>query len=441
MLSGCLDRSGDRQTQKIIQDLIVGEAWEECIAKTQAIPAQTTSPEFYQQSLGLCALKFAEIQAKNNDLAAALTTLTKVPNNTKEAEQKVIYFEKWSKQVISNAQSQAAQNNYQTALKLVGLIPEKQLASIDTQISQLKSTWHQKIIQYAQSVYEKNGIEKAQGILTTLTDEKQRTNLLSTWQATDQKNAATYAQISNSFDAKKWNDVIKFYQGLSTDYWRQRSRFFVDTAQRQLAQSSTIAQTNADQDIFAVYKYRASQNSGDRSRLDAYINPKNVRYNETIQYYNVQGRNKSELTYSIISANISGEPGVHAAGLTETSIGGNWLKEYQKTGQNSSCTLKQIQLELNIIITLPKWVEYPSADTALKTDWDIFAMSVEDHEHEHKNIARRAVNNLDKKLSSIGARKDCETLDREVKTIWNQSLAEHEKLQREYDIRDGMIQI
>jgi predicted secreted Zn-dependent protease len=439
LLSGCIDGSEDRQTKKLIQDLIATEAWEECTNKSQIIPPTTKISEFYQQSLGLCALKLAEIQAQNNDFTGAFTSLVKIPNNTKEAAQKNIYFQKWSQQIINNAQEKAKQNNYKEAFTLVKVIPANQVKAIDAEVLQLIKAWQENIIRYAQSVYEKNGIEKAQSILLDLTDEQQKNKILTVWQNTDKQNAAKYAQIANAFDDQKWQDVVNFYQGLSTDYWRQRSDFFVNVAQQKLAQPKNFKKPEVN-DLFATYKYRAAQ-SNNRTHIDAYINPKNVRYNEEIQYYSVKGKNKQELTHSIISANISEVPGIHAAGLTETSIGGNWLKEYRKTNQGESCTLKEVKLELNVVITLPKWVDYNAADPTLQSDWDIFSQSVEDHEHEHKNIARRVVNDLDKKLASIGSRKDCQTLDHEVKSIWNRTLSEHDELQKQYDIREGLIQI
>ena len=178
LLFGCIDQSGQRQTKKLIQDLITKEAWEECINKAQVVPATTKTPEFYQQSLGLCALKLAEFQAKNNDFLAAFATLIKIPNGTKEATQKNIYFEQWSQQIISKAQEKANQKNYKEAFNLIKIIPKNQLKVIDAEVLQLTKAWQENIIRYAQSVYEKNGLEKAQGILIDLTDEQQKNKIL-----------------------------------------------------------------------------------------------------------------------------------------------------------------------------------------------------------------------------------------------------------------------
>ena len=60
-----------------------------------------------------------------------------------------------------------------------------------------------------------------------------------------------------------------------------------------------------------------------------------------------------------------------------------------------------ISIELSLIVTLPKWVDYTDGTCRAKKEWDKFSSALSAHEEKHVKIFENAANELASSLSGL----------------------------------------
>jgi predicted secreted Zn-dependent protease len=84
---------------------------------------------------------------------------------------------------------------------------------------------------------------------------------------------------------------------------------------------------------------------------------------------------------------------------------------------------------VEIVTTLPRWVDLDSAPERLVSDWALFMARLRDHESRHQYLALQGSRELHRTLSGLSA-PDCETLHTEAERVVT-TLAERYEVRHE----------
>lgn len=119
-------------------------------------------------------------------------------------------------------------------------------------------------------------------------------------------------------------------------------------------------------------------------------------------------------------------------GLTETQMAYRYWKEMGEDG----CRLEQIRVDLNVVITLPRWDAPRQAPYDLRRDWTRFDQSLRRHEDGHREIAEWGAKEIYHALRNLRT-PTCETIDAAAQRT-AQALREiGERRQATYDRQTG----
>jgi predicted secreted Zn-dependent protease len=129
--------------------------------------------------------------------------------------------------------------------------------------------------------------------------------------------------------------------------------------------------------------------------------------------------------------------GRRAHALTEWRVA--W--SYVAVPRRAACASARPTVEVEIVTTLPRWVDLGSAPDRLVSDWALFLARLRDHESLHQYLALQGGRELLRTLSSLEA-SDCAALHaraREVVTALTASYeAEHERVDERP--REGVLE-
>jgi predicted secreted Zn-dependent protease len=120
---------------------------------------------------------------------------------------------------------------------------------------------------------------------------------------------------------------------------------------------------------------------------------------ERTEYYEVFGSTEQELRSAINKIRPRDRTGERSDGLTDWDI--NW--KYELTMSAGSCSVEFVATTLRITVTLPRWANRRLASSTLAQQWDKYIAALEDHEQHHMQLALRAAQDIQERLSSGGA--------------------------------------
>jgi predicted secreted Zn-dependent protease len=167
---------------------------------------------------------------------------------------------------------------------------------------------------------------------------------------------------------------------------------------------------------------------------------KAVQVVETTDYYDIGGKSVPALWQDIRERG----PRTGAtpwAGHARWDV--RWTYDWRRT--DAGCKVEQAATNLAITYTLPRWAARDSADDALRTKWDRFALNLKVHEEGHGANGRRAAQRIQAALSAIPAQKTCEALAAAVDETARRIIDEEATNDRAYDsttqhgLRQGVV--
>lgn len=113
----------------------------------------------------------------------------------------------------------------------------------------------------------------------------------------------------------------------------------------------------------------------------------------TEQTYEVRGASIEEIRQSLRSAAAEAIGG-RATGYHRWNI--RWSYQYRETP--GGCEVTEVDIDLESTITLPRWEDRESADSALIAYWDAYLTALRNHEYCHRVLAYQQANELDRTL-------------------------------------------
>lgn len=145
--------------------------------------------------------------------------------------------------------------------------------------------------------------------------------------------------------------------------------------------------------------------------------PNEIMVRESVQYYEVQGRNARELwadigdeAHYIVK---SGGEGTHA--IASAALKPRWQFTTQRT--STHCWISDVNIELDVLYTYPRWVNAPNAALELRQGWEQYARFLERHEEHHTQIAVEALSQVEPAILRLGAYPNCEQVIRAAQQI------------------------
>ncbi len=136
-----------------------------------------------------------------------------------------------------------------------------------------------------------------------------------------------------------------------------------------------------------------------------------VRLDDRVQYYDIEGRSESDL----LRAMLRGAPlseGTRYFGLTSTEV----RYTFRTLTTSTSCNLTDVEVELRVLTTLPRW-QPPSGTTYdVERKWRSFDRALQIHENGHKQFALEEADMIHRALRSLRT-PSCSTIDDEARAI------------------------
>lgn len=150
-----------------------------------------------------------------------------------------------------------------------------------------------------------------------------------------------------------------------------------------------------------------------------------------INTYSVAGNSEDALLASM-RANGPKSHGHDFFGLTETQMAYRYWKEMGEDG----CRLEQIRIDLNVVITLPRWDAPRHSPYELRRDWTRFDQALRRHEDGHREIAEWSAREIYHALRNLRT-STCDTIDAAAQQTSLRLREIGERRQTSYDRQTG----
>ena len=153
--------------------------------------------------------------------------------------------------------------------------------------------------------------------------------------------------------------------------------------------------------------------------------------NDSIEYRDISGNDKDTLAAALRQVGASNKNGDRFAASTRWQLRWNFRVE-QHPGK--SCELASAKTELDIHMTLPRWMPPKNASPVLVKQWNTFADALRKHEDGHRDIAIEAARVVTDRVGAAQAESDCATLKRRLERIADDTLREYKDKESSYDV-------
>ena len=147
------------------------------------------------------------------------------------------------------------------------------------------------------------------------------------------------------------------------------------------------------------------------------------------QYYDIDGSSAGALRDQIRRLGPKDESGNARDALTVWNL--EWT--YHEVGDTTGCALRDVQVRLDVTVTLPRWKPPATAPARLSDSWRTYLEHVKLHEAGHRTIAQRFARQLFTALSELSAA-TCAELDRVASRRAEEIVAEGRARNRAYDV-------
>jgi len=160
--------------------------------------------------------------------------------------------------------------------------------------------------------------------------------------------------------------------------------------------------------------------------------PPRVAITGSEQYYDIDGSSAGALREGINRLGPKDESGKSLDALTVWDL--QWTyKPVPGAPGDSSCTLSDLKVMLNVTVTLPRWTPPTTAQPSLRQTWRTYLEHVKVHEAGHRAIAERNAQDLFKALTPLRAR-TCPALDALASRTGEDIVADGRARNRAYDV-------
>jgi len=164
-------------------------------------------------------------------------------------------------------------------------------------------------------------------------------------------------------------------------------------------------------------------------------------YTEEISYYPIWGSTKADLIDEMNQSGIEDEKGIHRFAYTGWYT--HW--DYTYTQTETSCSIDDIKVFMDVSILIPRWEDDPHNGSDLSKKWKMYSEKLLDHEYLHRDSANECGKKILSELRAIPSQATCRDLQSALQTKSSALLEECNKRDVHIDevtnhgINDGVI--
>jgi len=152
---------------------------------------------------------------------------------------------------------------------------------------------------------------------------------------------------------------------------------------------------------------------------------------DTVEYRDIVGNSQNALADALRQVGATNTNGDRFAASTRWQLRWNFRVE-QHPG--ASCQLASAKTELDIHMTLPRWMPPRNASPVLVKRWDTFADALRKHEDGHREIAIESARVVVDRVGKAEPEHDCATLKKRLGRIADDTLREYKDKESSYDV-------
>lgn len=152
---------------------------------------------------------------------------------------------------------------------------------------------------------------------------------------------------------------------------------------------------------------------------------------DTIEYRDIVGTSENALAAALKQVASTNKSGDRFAASTRWQLRWNFRVE-QHPG--ASCELASAKTELDIHMTLPRWMPPANASPILVKRWSTFADALRKHEDGHREIAIEAARVVTDRAAKVPPASDCASLKKSLGRVAEATLREYKDKESSYDV-------
>ena len=152
---------------------------------------------------------------------------------------------------------------------------------------------------------------------------------------------------------------------------------------------------------------------------------------DTIEYRDIVGNSEDALASALKQVGATSKNGDRFAASTRWQLRWNFRVE-QHPGE--SCELASAKTELDVHMTLPRWMPPQNAPPALVKRWNTFADALRKHEDGHRDLAIEAARAVTDRVAKVRPDYDCAVLKRRLGRVAEQTVREYKDKESSYDV-------
>jgi len=149
--------------------------------------------------------------------------------------------------------------------------------------------------------------------------------------------------------------------------------------------------------------------------------------------YEIAGRDAAALNRAIAERGPRDDAGMPRT--AHTRYDARWRYGFREFG--GRCNVTRVELTVEIVVTLPRWIDAERGDPALRQRWTDFRAAVARHETGHVELARDMAQRLEDVLWRGSRPGGCEGFAAELEAAAKRVLAEDRARQDGYDATNG----
>ena len=152
---------------------------------------------------------------------------------------------------------------------------------------------------------------------------------------------------------------------------------------------------------------------------------------DTIEYRDLVGDTEGALAAALKQVSSTSRRGDRFAASTRWQLRWNFRVE-QHPG--AKCELASAKTELDVHMTLPRWMPPANASPVLVKRWNTFAGALRKHEDGHRAIAIEAARVVTDRAGEVRPADDCAVLKRRLSRVAEATLREYKDKESSYDV-------
>ncbi|MFT7243953.1 MAG: putative secreted Zn-dependent protease [Candidatus Azotimanducaceae bacterium] len=162
------------------------------------------------------------------------------------------------------------------------------------------------------------------------------------------------------------------------------------------------------------------------------------RYTESVEGFQLYGSTRDELYREFALKGPKCSTDKPRWGCTNWDV--SWKFRWQES--NGNCRVSSVQTFIKVVYQMPYWQGATQSDSDLAREWKRFYQALKLHEDGHGEIAIRAGEAIENRISQVGGMSSCSALEANVNQVGRETLAKFNAMNAEYDVetRHGIEQ-